>query len=238
MGDPSLSERLEAAIEALRKCESRSMAGQFALEVMHEIRNPLDALEHLVYLALHSSDLGKAHEYLRAATEQITTLHQVAGQSLTLARNTQVATPVDLAELTEAALRVHHRRVTVKCIRIVRDMPGVTILQIETGEMLQVISNLIGNALDALPDRGTITLRTRKRNNKVSLVVADSGHGISGNNLGRLFELFFTTKDNQGNGMGLALSKKIIERHGGTIRVRSSIKPGKNGTTFRILLPV
>jgi signal transduction histidine kinase len=235
--DSSLPGRLEAAIEALRKCEGKSMAGQLALEVMHEIRNPLEALGNFVYLALRSSDLETTREYMREATEQITTLYQIAGQSLTLARNKQTAT-VNLAELTEAALRVHHRRVTIKSIRVIRDVADTTIVKVATGEILQVISNLIGNALDALPDRGIISLRIRKRSNQISLVVADSGHGISADNLERLFERFFTTKNDRGNGLGLALSKKIIERHGGTIRARSSIRPGRSGTTFRILLPV
>jgi signal transduction histidine kinase len=234
---PTLPEKLESAIEALRKCEERSMAGQFALEVMHEIRNPLDALGNLVYLAADAQDLTLVHEYMRAAKEQILTLHQIAGQSLTLARDSQAATSVDLVALTEAALRVYHRRITAKQIHLVRDVCDGAVLTVRTGEILQVISNLIGNALDALPDQGTIFIRIRKRRAHICLVVADNGHGISPDNLRRLFQPFFTTKNDQGNGLGLALSRKIVERRGGSIRVRSSVHPGKAGTTFVINLP-
>jgi signal transduction histidine kinase len=138
--EPTASEKLASAIEALRRCEERSMAGLFALEVMHEIRNPLDALGSLVYLAADAQSLSLAHEYMRAAKEQI--------------------------------------------------------------------------------------------------VVADNGHGISPDNLGRLFQPFFTTKNDEGNGLGLALSRKIVERHGGSIRVRSSMSPGKAGTAFLVDLPI
>jgi hypothetical protein len=83
----SLAEKLEAAVEALRRCEERSLAGQFALEVMHEVRNPLDAIGNLVYLGLAAKDLPQAREYMRAATEHIVSLHQIAGQSLTLTQH-------------------------------------------------------------------------------------------------------------------------------------------------------
>jgi signal transduction histidine kinase len=235
--DASGSEKLEAAVEALRKCEERLLPGQFALEVMHEIRNPLDALGNLVYLAAEAADIAEVRGHLTAAKEQIVTLHQIAGQSLTLARNAQTATPIDLVALCEAALRVHHRRLAAKKIRLVRDSCEDAIATVRTGEILQVFSNLIGNALDALPQGGNIFIRIRKRDGKVCVVIADSGHGISRENLGRLFQPFFTTRNDQGTGLGLALSKKIVERHGGSIRVRSCVHPGRNGTTFMVRIP-
>ena len=123
-------------------------------------------------------------------------------------------------------------------IQLVRDMCDGAILTVRTGEILQVISNLMGNALDALPQRGTLSIRIRKRFDRIRLIVADNGHGISPDNLGRLFQPFFTTKNDQGNGLGLALSRKIVERHGGSIRVRSSTHPGRSGTTFRVDIPI
>jgi signal transduction histidine kinase len=235
--EPTLSEKLTLTVDALRRCEERSMAGIFALEVMHEIRNPLDALGSLVYLAADAQDLALSREYMRAANEQIVSLHQIAQQSLTLARNTETATPVDIVGLAEAAIRVHHCRITAKQIHLVRDLCGGAILTMRTGEILQVLSNLIGNALDALPQKGTLSIRIGKRFDYIRILVADNGHGISPDNLGRLFQPFFTTRNDQGNGLGLALSRKIVERHGGSIRVRSSIHPGKAGTTFLVDIP-
>ncbi len=107
-----------------------------------------------------------------------------------------------------------------------------------TGEMLQVVSNLIVNALDALPEDGVLYLRLRKRRGQVEFVIADNGHGIPPDHGDTIFQPFFTTKGDGGTGLGLALSKRIIERHNGRIRVRSSVRPGKSGTAFKISLPV
>jgi signal transduction histidine kinase len=120
--EPSSTERLDIALAALRKCEVRSLAGQFALEVMHEIRNPLDAIGNLVHLSEQTDDLKMIHQYMRDAAEQIVSLHQIAGQSLALARSGQTEKAVDLMELVETAIRVHHRRVTAKRISVRRDM--------------------------------------------------------------------------------------------------------------------
>ena len=118
-----------------------------------------------------------------------------------------------------------------------KDLPRGVVAEIRMGEILQVVSNLIVNALDALPADGTLAVRIRKRANMVHILIADNGHGIPVEYTGSIFEPFFTTKEEKGTGLGLPLSKQIIERHGGKIWVRSSVRPGKSGTTFRISLP-
>jgi signal transduction histidine kinase len=233
-----LRAKLDTAAEALRKAEERALAGQFALEVMHEIRNPLEAVGYLMHLASQEDDQTVAREHLRQANEQMATVHQIAAQTLGFARMLPIPQQVDLIELTEAALRIHHRRITAQKIHLVRDFSEKAFAEIYTGEILQVISNLLANSLDALPEGGTISLRLRKRGSQVQLLVADNGHGMAPDHLARLFEPFFTTKRSRGTGLGLALSKKIIERHAGTISARSSHLPRRNGTTFKITLPV
>jgi signal transduction histidine kinase len=233
-----LRSKLNVAAEALRKAEERALAGQFALEVMHEIRNPLEAVGYLVHLATDEEDPAAVREYLRQAEEQMATVHQIAAQTLGFARLLPTPQEVDLIELAEAALRIHHRRITAQKIHLVRDFSEQAFAEIYTGEILQVVSNLLANALDALPEGGTISLRLRKRGSQVQLLVADNGQGMAPDHVARLFEPFFTTKQDRGTGLGLALSKKIIERHTGTISARSSHLPRRNGTTFRITLPV
>jgi signal transduction histidine kinase len=103
--------------------------------------------------------------------------------------------------------------------------------------LLQGISNLIVNALDALPTDGTLFLRLRKCYGKVHFLIADNGHGIPNDDLGRIFQPFFTTRGDVGTGLGLSLTKRIVERHQGEIHVRSSVRPGKSGTAFRISVP-
>jgi signal transduction histidine kinase len=232
-----LRAKLDIAAEALRKAEERALAGQFALEVMHEIRNPLEAVGYLLHLANLEDDLDVVREHLRQANQEMATVHQIAAQTLGFARMLPTAQEVDLIELAEAALRIHHRRITAQKIHLVRDFAKESFAEIYSGEILQVVSNLLANALDALPEGGTISLRLRKRHSQVQLLVADNGHGMAPHHVARLFEPFFTTKENRGTGLGLALSKKIIERHAGTISARSSALPRRNGTTFRITLP-
>jgi signal transduction histidine kinase len=232
-----LRAKLNVAAEALRKAEERALAGQFALEVMHEIRNPLEAVGYLIHLATQEDDVNIIHEHLRQADEQMSTVHQIAAQTLGFARLLPTPQEVDLIELAEAALRIHHRRITAQKIHLVRDFTKETFAEVYTGEILQVVSNLLANALDALPEGGTISLRLRKRGAQVQLLVADNGQGMAPDHVTRLFEPFFTTKENRGTGLGLALSKKIIERHAGSISARSSALPRRNGTTFRITLP-
>lgn len=236
--EPTASERLDIAISALKKCEERSLAGQFALEMMHEIRNPLDLIGNLVHLAGRTDNPEVIRQYLREAEEQILAVYQIAAQGLTLARGDQTARSIDLFQLAEAAIRVHHRRAQSKRIHIKRDLGRSEMVTVRPGEIVQVLSNLIGNSLDAIADGGTIALRIRRRGDFLCMCISDNGHGISKDNLTRLFQPFFTTKNDEGNGLGLALSKKIIDRHGGSISVRSCTKPFRCGTTFCVCLPL
>jgi signal transduction histidine kinase len=233
-----LQSSLAAATEALRKSEERATAGQLALEVMHELRNPLEALGHLTYPALHATDdAEKVRHYLRLAQEQMATVSQIAAQPLEFARSSGSAKSIQLAFLAESAVRIHQRRIETKKIHLVTDLAQDAIAEVHTGEMLQVVSNLIANALDALPEGGILHLALRKRSDAIHLSVADNGHGIAAEHRDAIFKPFCTTKGERGTGLGLSLSKKIVDRHNGSIRMRSSVVPGKSGTAFRIALP-
>lgn len=233
-----LSRQLEAASEALRKSEERAVAGQLALELMHEIRNPLEALGHLTYLACEEADEpGKVRKYMQLAEEQMLTLTRIVGETLGFARSSDAPRSVDLVALAEAGLRIHQRRIDAKKIHLVKNFADGVEAEVYPGEILQVISNLIANAMDALPNDGTLSLRLRRRGNRVHLVVADNGHGIPVEAAEKVFQAFFTTKGEQGSGLGLSVSKKIMDRHHGRIAMRSRVAPGKSGTVFRISLP-
>jgi signal transduction histidine kinase len=233
-----LEDRLASTVEALRLVEERAVAGRFALEVMHEIKNPLEALGHLTFLAAEEADHPeKVRKYMSLAEEQMATLTHIARQTLGIARISNVPKPVDLAALVEAALRIHQRAIEFKGIRLIKGLPGGMVVAVYTGEMLQVLSNVIVNALDALTFGGTLSVRLRRRRSEVQFVIADNGHGIPAAHRAEIFEPFFTTKEERGNGLGLSLTKKIIERHRGKIFVRSSIQPGKSGTIFKISVP-
>lgn len=233
-----LQTKLVLAAEILRKSEERATTGQLALEVMHEIRGPLEALGYLVHLTLQDAEHSeRVRHHMHVAEEQIATMSEIAGGTLRLARAIPTPRPVDLSVLAEAALRMHQRAIESKGAHLVKDLRGDLVAEVYPGEILQVISNLMVNALDAIPENGTVFLRLRKVRGEVRIVVADNGHGIPGEILGQVFTPFFTTKEGKGTGLGLSLSKKIIDRHKGTIRLRSSVRPGRRGTAFRISLP-
>jgi len=233
-----LQSRLLDLSEVLRRAEERATPGLLALELMHEIRNPLEAVGNLAYLAMEEADDGEAvRVYLRRIEEQLATLNHIASQTLGFARTTNSPQQVRLATLAEAALRIHQSTMKAKQIRVVKDLPQEVTAQVYTTEMLQVMSNLIVNSLEALPRAGTLWMRLRGRNREIHIVVADNGHGIPAEHIDQIFEPFFTTKK-VGTGLGLALSKRIVERNQGRISLRSSVRPGKSGTTFRIFLPI
>lgn len=233
-----LESRLADVSEALRRAEERATPGLLALELMHEIRNPLEAVGNLTYLAMDEADDAEAvRVYLRRIEEQLATLNQIASQTLGFARTTNSPQQVRLATLAEAALRIHQSAMKAKQIHLVKDLPQDVTAQVYTTEMLQVMSNLIVNSLDALPRAGTLWMRLRQRHQEIHIVVADNGHGIPAEHIDQIFEPFFTTKK-VGTGLGLALSKRIVEHNQGRISLRSSVRPGKSGTTFKISLPI
>jgi signal transduction histidine kinase len=216
----------------------REAAGQLALELMHEIRNPLEALGHLVYLVRQDMRNPELLEkYMDLAQEQVTTLNRIASQTLGFARLSTSKKPIDLVNLAEAALRIHQRTIEAKRIHLVKKLPAGLEAEVHSGQILQVVSNLIVNALDSLPDRGTLSIRLHKRDDTFEIIVADNGSGVADEHVDRIFEPFYTTKGDSGNGLGLALAKRIVEDHGGALRMRTSVQPERNGTAFKISLP-
>jgi signal transduction histidine kinase len=138
----------------------------------------------------------------------------------------------------DAALRIHRKEIAAKGIRLIKKLPGDMSLESHAGSMLQAFSNVIGNAVEALPVKGTLQIRSRCTNGQVHILFADNGGGIPAAIRSKIFEPFFSTKRERGTGLGLGITKSIIERHCGTIRSRTSTRIGRSGTAFRISLPV
>jgi signal transduction histidine kinase len=237
--DVKLQSEFAISNETARNTQDRDIAAQLALELMHDLRNPLEALGYLTYLALqYVDDPVKVRDYLHSAQEQMEILDGLARRPLDFARGTCSPRPSDLGMVAESALRIHQRTIESKKIQLVRDLPKRVIAPIHSVEILQVVSNLIVNALDALPENGVLHLRLRQSGGSILILVADNGHGIPQEHNEIIFQPFFTTKGEHGTGLGLALSKRIIDQHGGRIQMRSCVMPGRNGTVFRISLPV
>ena len=239
IANTELETRVVLLSEALRKADERATAGQLALEMVHDIRNPLEALANLLYLCeLDAANQDEVLKYLTLAEEQIVTVNQIATKTLAFAKSARSAQASNLVGVAEAALRIHQRTIETKKVHLIKDLPAEEVVaEVQTSEILQVFSNMIVNALDALPPEGTLCLRLRKRQGVVQCVIADNGHGIPKEHAEKIFQPFFTTKKERGTGLGLVLSKNIVERYRGKIRLWSSVRPGKSGTVFRISLP-
>jgi len=215
------------------------VAGQFAATVMHEINGPLEAVQNLNYLIQQERDSSSmVLLYSKMIDEQLVTLTKLSRQTLSLYRSPETRESVCISGLAEAALRVHERKISAKRIILRKQLKADVTAEIHAGDMLQVFSNLIANAIDALPEKGILCVRVNRCAEEAHVTVADNGPGIPAPILPRIFDPFFTTKKENGTGLGLSISKSIIEKHHGRIRSRSTTRPSRNGTTFRISFPV
>lgn len=225
--------------EILRRSESLAAAGQFAAEVMHDLKNPLEAASNLAYLIREEAENpSQVRAYVALLEEQLEQLNQITQQTLSFYKTSNASKPVDLVRVTNAALRVHDHKIAAKDLTLKTHFCDGAVVRGSPGEILQVLTNLMANALDALPSRGTLTLRVRKCEREAHITIADNGHGIPEETMEHIFEPFFTTKPDDGTGLGLAISKSIIESHKGRIRTRSCVRPGRSGTAFRVTLPL
>jgi signal transduction histidine kinase len=231
--------KLQEYEEVVHRYRSFAVAGQFAATVMHEINGPLEAVANLNYLIQQGADdADNVRHYSRLIEEQLLTLTQLSRQTLSFYRSSETRETVAVATLAEAALRVNQGKILAKHIRIRRILPADVTAKVNAGDMLQVISNLVANAVDAVPENGTLHVRVKRCTREVHITVADNGHGIPNPIRTRIFDPFFTTKMERGTGLGLAISKAIVEKHQGRIRARSSTRIANSGTIFRISLPL
>jgi two-component system CheB/CheR fusion protein len=151
---------------------------------------------------------------------------------------------VNIEEAVEELLDLYSHRLLAKSISVRKEYSDETVVRSYRGEVRQVLTALLLNAIEAIPDTGTISIRIRKSfhwsnsaKHGIRIVIADSGVGVSRDNAGRIFEPFFTTKGEQGTGLGLWVANGIISRLGGIIQMRSSRDPQRRGTCFSIFLP-
>ena len=238
-GEKGLRLKLEWMEAALLRCNRLAVASQYAVAMMHEVNNPLEAIANLVFLIkLQANDTTKVMDHANVLENQLAILAGVTHQVLSFHREQISAKDFDLIDLVESALRLHHARLTRGDVALVRDFRVPAMASIFGAEILQVISNLLLNSLDALPERDAqLRIRIRTAKDSVHITVADNGSGMHPEVMKHLFEPYKTTKI-EGTGLGLWLSKQIVEKHKGKLTVRSSQAKERGGTTFRLSLPV
>jgi PAS domain S-box-containing protein len=219
--------------EALRRSEKLAATGRLAASIAHEINNPLAAVTNLLYLMR----TGHNPEYLSMAEQEVARISHIVKQTLGFYRASPKPVPVNLPDLIDEVVAVFQTRIRARDMNVETRYGCKAAINGFSNELSQVFGNLIGNALDAMQPGGTLRLRTTTCQRGLRVTVADNGSGISPGDLGKIFQPFFTANKEGGTGLGLWLAKEIVEKHGGAIRVRSSIGSQRHGTVFMIWLP-
>src|SRR5947208_1202527 len=218
------------AEDALRKTEKLATAGRLAATIAHEINNPLESVTNLIYLARNTNNHQELESYLKMADVELSRVSHIARQTLGFYRDSTYAAECDLAAVTQEVINVYLAEAHKKGVKIDAHLEPAPVFGF-SGELKQVISNLLRNAIEATA-QGTISIRTGRSGDEAQFTISDSGNGIPETIAAKIFEPFFTTKKDVGTGLGLWVSKEIVEKHGGSL----SFKTSPAGTTFEFVV--
>jgi PAS domain S-box-containing protein len=228
--------------DVLRRTEKLAAAARLAATVSHEINNPLEAIGNLIFLARTSPDASaNVVAQLQLAEQELARVSHITRQTLGFYRESTSPSSVHIPTLVESVLTLYSNKLQVKQIKVQLALDACPSITGLAGEIQQLVSNIVSNAIDAAPVGGVLKIHTSPvklaGGESIRLKVEDDGPGIAPENLKRIFEPFFTTKKDVGTGLGLWVCKEIAERHGGTVQVESKNGQGGNGAIFTILLP-
>lgn len=223
----------------LLETEKMAAAGRMAANVAHQINNPLETVMNLIYLARVNLSAGnKARPYLFHAESELERISKIARQALGHYRDRGEAAEVHLGPLLEDVLRVYQSRLLAAGIAVDCTFSDRQPLMASSEELMQVFSNLVANAMEAMPSGGVLRIETREVGDKgIEVLLIDRGTGISQENLQRIFEPFFTTKGNRRSGLGLWVARQLLECHGGKISIESTAAGAETGTKVAVFLP-
>lgn len=237
-------DRDKQAEEALLKSEKLAAVGRLAASISHEINNPLEAVTNLLYLVEQNTRLTPAAEFAIKAQEQLARVSHIVTQTLRFHRQTSHPQSFALSELVEAPVALFRGRIDNANIQLNLQYRTDCRILCRDGDIRQVLSNLISNAIDSMRAGGRLVVRTSyahhvKTNSPgIRISIADTGHGIPRNEMKRIFEPFYTTKGNNGTGLGLWISQEIVKRNQGSLQIRSTMAHANSGTVASIFLPV
>ncbi|MFZ0301665.1 MAG: ATP-binding protein [Terracidiphilus sp.] len=232
--------------EALLRSEKLASLGRMAATISHEINNPLEALTNLLYLAQSQHGLpNSAYQYLQMADAELKRIAHITRQSLGFYRESNAPVSTSINAVLDSCIELLRGKLVGKNISIERELRVDVTTMAVAGELRQVFTNLISNSIDAIDKHGLIRMRVSATHNKglngrnsVRITLSDNGRGMTDDVRKRLFEPFFTTKGMVGTGLGLWVTRQIIEKHQGIIRVRSVDKGRRRGTVFSVVLPI
>jgi signal transduction histidine kinase len=232
------------AEQVLLQSEKLNAVGRLASSIAHEINNPLEAVTNLIFLAQQAEISPQATEYLAAAEQELQRVSAIANQTLRFHRQSTNRRSVTVDELLDSTLALYQGRLNNSHVKVERRNRTSHPFTCFDGEIRQVLSNFVGNAIDSMqPHGGRLIIRSQERihrrtgRNVVVITVADTGSGMSSHTMSRIFEPFFTTKGPNGTGLGMWISKEIVDRHQGALKLRSRSSGEHTGTVVTLSLP-
>ena len=243
--DITQQRKSESALVANQKL---AMAGRLSASIAHEIHNPLDSISNLLYLLQQDPSKDEVAHYLQLAQTELMRVTHITRTMLSLYRESKAPVPVELKDLLQGILLLMEPRLAAAHISVDPQLPDPVYVQGFPAEMRQVFNNLITNAAEAAGKGGQIRLSLavdlggRSVNGEdtvkgAMVEVADNGPGIPADVLKNLFAPFFTTKGEKGTGLGLWISRGIVQKHGGRISLQTKTEGENHGTTVSVFLP-
>ena len=229
---------------AIRTSEKLAGVSRLANSLAHDINNPLASVTNLLFLLEHEELSGDGKQYLATAQRELSRVAQISAQALGYYRSHGEPAWFSMAAILDDALALHDNRCKTLGVEVSRDYEPAPNIYSHPGELRQVMVNLIGNALDAMPSAGKLRLRVRRTTDWVMhrqglrITVADTGDGMNAETRSRLFEPFFETKKATGTGMGLWICADILSKYDGRIAMRSSDTHKQHGSVFSVFLPL
>jgi signal transduction histidine kinase len=227
--------------QALRRSEQLAAAGRLAASIAHEINNPLEAVTNLLFLVKMGNSLkGSTKSLLEVADKELQRLSHITARSLKFYRQRTAPSLTSMEDLIESVLFFHETDIKLRSIDLHRRYRGTPPVLCYAGEIQQVLTNLISNALEAITEKARMYVGVRPVTDRagragVAVTIADCGTGMDNFTISRLFHPFVTTKGESGTGLGLWVSKGILDKHHGRVAVRSK---KARGTVFRLFLPL
>lgn len=231
----------KATEEALIRGEKLAAAGRLAATIAHEINNPLAALTNLLYIVRGDRTLSRAGaQYLELAQEELSRVSRLARQALGFYKEQTTASSFSIPDLLEDVLALYRRNMPANIMVEKHYGENIEVRGVR-GEIWQVFANVISNAVYALGEGGRLTVEASAiyppSGRGMEVRIGDDGPGITADNVNKVFQPFFTTKADQGTGLGLWIAKELVEAHGGTIELQSRTGEQDHGTTLVVFLP-
>jgi two-component system NtrC family sensor kinase len=247
-----LTTQLQAEILARKKTEEALIAseklasvGRMSAVLAHEINNPIAAVMDIIYLVKAIEGLpDPVPEFLEMADGELKRIAHITRQTLGFCSSMSTPTTFQVCGLLDSVKDMLKAKIKSKNAVVEQWCDKELVIHAMEGELRQVLSNFLLNSLHAVGHGGKVVMRASyscgpvRGERRVRITVSDNGGGIAMETLPQIFEPFFTTKGAVGNGLGLWVSKQIIDKHGGSVRVRSCTEGAHRGTSFSVVLPV